>query len=282
MVNNVHYDRKKKGSLGLSLERPVGSLHLKSGLRLEPSWDLQDTSAILEKPRAYKDGRLKKPIKLVLWDRSEETYARHRNPLFDADDDRIRLGLTILALGIDAMHTIYLGLAKYIVLLILWRFLDENIFEVHQSTLDEKRKLGIRRLTSELFNWYGQRAKQFRQEKFSHLNDLKLSMLGKGDTDELKTKAAETYGLLLFCLDICLEYAHKIKHADDLYKCGSELLKVLTIMKTAGYRFTDEEKKDCEILRWVYRIPLPSLFLYFPYTTKRPKITKLNLDIIQI
>ena len=81
---------------------------LKAGFRLEPSWQLQNVGDVLKKPAKY-------PLTLTFWDRTEEEHTRHRNPIFDMESG-VKIGLTILSLSIDVMHTVYLGLAQYVVL----------------------------------------------------------------------------------------------------------------------------------------------------------------------
>ena len=50
-------------------------------------------------------------------------------------------------------------------------------------------------LRHELFTWY----RSCKNVSITRVNDLKVKMLGEPSKPVLKTKAAETYGLLLFC-----------------------------------------------------------------------------------
>ena len=56
-------------------------------------------------------------------------------------------------------------------------------------------------------------------------------MVGDDEKGPLKTKAAETFGLLLFTLELLAEFAHKVPKAAEMLECGRCLVKVLQIMK---------------------------------------------------
>ena len=86
----------------------------------------------------------------------------------------------------------------------------------------------------ELFKWYGERAKEYPEEKLSHITEVKKSMLGAEETGPLKAKAAETYGLVLFCLDLLQKHLAKIANSGLLLSCGRELVTVLNVMKRAN------------------------------------------------
>ena len=69
-------------------------------------------------------------------------------------------------------------------------------------------------------------------------------MLGASPEDEMKTKGAETYGLLLFGLDMIIKYGKKIPDSKEIWKCGQELVDALTIMKQSGCNFSERIWKD--------------------------------------
>ena len=48
-----------------------------------------------------------------------------------------------------------------------------------------------------------------RQDGLTELSDLTLKMLGSPGDQKLKTKAMETYSLLLFLLDMFIKYPHR-------------------------------------------------------------------------
>ena len=233
----------------------IEGLERGQGLRVEPTWELQDIAQIFEPPKYF-------PFPLTFWDRSAEERTRHRNPLFDVVGASVTIGLTFMNLAIDVMHTIYLGLAQYITVIILWRLLDGDSWELHTGTVEERTELGVQIMLRDLFAWYSERAAQFPNEKLTHLQTLKTSMLGESEIGPLKTKAAETYGLLLFALDAVLKHSTKIKQSKELHECGAELLKVLTIMKREGAKLSTEAYKEQQYLDAAV-IPI-TMFLFYP------------------
>jgi hypothetical protein len=85
-----------------------------------------------------------------------------------------------------------------------------------------------------LFRWYAKRANDFPDETLTQLTDLKLSMLGTRNKPHLKTKAAESYGLLLFALDLLQDNLAKIPNAKTYLTTRSEIVNILKIMKREG------------------------------------------------
>ena len=86
-------------------------------------------------------------------------------------------------------------------------------------------------LRQALFRWYAKRANDFPDETLTQLTDLKLSMLRTRNKQTFKTKAAESYGLLLFALDLLQDNLAKIPNAKTYLDAGSEIMNILEIMK---------------------------------------------------
>lgn len=223
--NKLIYDKTRQGVRGLVLKQAIPEMGVNKDDRVEPSWDLMDTGEVLTCPKDTKY-----PITITLWRRSDETRSRHRNPLFDAPG-RNQIGISTSSLALDVLHTIHLGIAQFCILEILWRAFDADVFETNIISKEDRLGAHCQMLEAQLFKWYKQRSTKYPEEKLTHLKTLKQTMLGTGPSSTLKTKAAESFGLLLFCLDFVDMHKLKIPKADLLYPCVQELLSVLAIMK---------------------------------------------------
>ena len=236
--NALKYDKRTEGVRGLVLNKSLPDLKLVVGDRIEPSWDTMDTGKLLEEPALEK-----LPLKVVVWRREYETRARHRNPIFDSSD-RVKIGVRITSFAEDVLHTMHLGIMQVYILAVLWALFEIDVFQTWIGGMEERVLASAQILQGELFKWYVKRSKTFPNEKLTHINTLKASMFGSGPQGPLKTKAAETFGLLLFVLDLLEEHKDKLSKGDILFECGKELLKVLQIMKSSGDVFTEKQYQD--------------------------------------
>ncbi len=163
-------------------ENDLPELGLQKGDRIEPSWEMQNTADAHKQPTEY-------PMAIQFWRRSEETRARHRNPLFDSPE-RPAIGINILSLALDVLHTIHLGCAQYVVLASLWALFAIDVFGTGISGMEERVAASTQLLQAALFRWYGERHTMLLSEKLTHINTLRATMFGAGPQGPLKTKAA--------------------------------------------------------------------------------------------
>ena len=163
LAGTLMYDKRlKTGSHGRCLARHFPELGLRKGMRLEPSETCPDVGNVehLNVPHAG--------LPLVFWDRSRETIARHRNPLFSRT-----LGLTIESLVADEMHTVFLGPMQDAVLAVFWRCIDANVYAVGAPLAwDVQVQLTVGRLRRELFEWYRAERQQHPEKPLYELQDL--------------------------------------------------------------------------------------------------------------
>ena len=236
LKTSLKFDRRKQGRLGLTLTNNIPELGLTKHMRLEPSWIQMDIGQVFKQNTV--------PVQFTFWTRALETKARHRNPLFDVAGG-FAIGLTILSLAADILHTVHLGIMQQFVLAVFWRILEADTWEIQTGSREELTTVGVQMLMKEYFAWFGKRAKQFPEEKLTRVNAMRKSMLGEDESGPLKTKAAETFGLLLFSLDLLLEHKNKVKDADLLHACGSELVTVLNVMRREPFELSNKGYQDC-------------------------------------
>ena len=96
VLQALRYDKRKSGSRGRALIRAIPQLGLEAGDRLEPSDALPDVADF--------DNLAYFPVSATFWSMAKQTWATHRNPLFDA-----RIGINIDILAVDILHTLSLG-----------------------------------------------------------------------------------------------------------------------------------------------------------------------------
>ena len=90
---SLHQDKRDDGARGLALDDNFPTLGLLKGDRLEPTEDILDVYCVYNF-----DESSYLPRKLHFWRRKNETYARHRCPLFDE-----QLGISNLSLALDGL-----------------------------------------------------------------------------------------------------------------------------------------------------------------------------------
>lgn len=189
----LKYNKSRDGPRGRALTADVRELGLREGDRLEPSAELLDVGRFEDLAFAG-PGDLRR---VLFWRRSNESNARHRNPIFSE-----RVGIQPeTSLTVDALHAVYLGCMKDFCRHLCWILIMGSIWRVH-STQEQIVEHGVSVLKYELRAWYRRRHRTHPREKLTRINDLTPKMLGESPTTQkLKTKAAETWGLLLFLID---------------------------------------------------------------------------------
>ena len=142
------YDLREKGSRGRSLTQTYPPLGLCKGDRLEVGYSISDLADF--------DGLFSFPATIMWWRRAKETRCRFRCPLFSA-----RIGVDCSRLAIDAMHTVYLGVAATWIADSIWMLINANAWAVPtpvpDSELYEKSALYFK---NDLFSWYRARERE--------------------------------------------------------------------------------------------------------------------------
>ena len=195
LSNLLRYDKRTSSNakLGRCLVQDVVEFGLLAGDRLEYSDVLSDVG-LLESL----DFDAQEKYEVVFWRRSRETACLFRCPLWDE-----RIGLTAdNVLCIDLLHTFHLGVLLVYVRCAIWKLLEAGAWPAREGTAAERYRNSVLQLRNELFNWYT----RFRDKTLTRLAYLTPAMLGAPSNRLLKIKAAETYGLLIFVLDVLHTY----------------------------------------------------------------------------
>ena len=192
----LEYDKRQHGSHGRSLTQSLDELKLHDGDRLEPSAGLTDVGEL---------ENLAPPASVVFWRPSSESMSRHRNPIFSTE-----LGLDpARCLTVDILHAMHLGVLKVWAKTTLWAVLLSGIYG-QRGTAEEQMIVALMALRSALMAWYKTRHQEYPNERLTRLNDLTPKMVGAPAAQCLKTKGAETYGLMKFLLSLLRMYTFRI------------------------------------------------------------------------
>lgn len=229
------YDLRPDGARGRSLTRSFPSLGLLVGDRLEPSHELRDIAKF--------DEMTGFPRLVLFWRPATETLAKHRNPLLSPS-----LGTGLGTLAIDTLHTLHLGVLKRFVMWFLWRVVDRDVYGVARAghrTADECLLLSCNALRNDLWNFYGRYHAQHPGANLSRLQDLRPSMLGTRSDPCLRTKAAETFGLLLFCADLAPKITQRLgPQGPDTAQLAAALARHMAIMDESPKTISPEAYQE--------------------------------------
>jgi hypothetical protein len=224
--HNLRFDKRRGGALGRALTVAFPALNLLVGDRLEPTPKLPDVAMF--------DSLCPEPgdtSEVVFWRRSEESLCLHRFPLWD---DVLGISAT-KTLCFDLLHTLYLGVMQGFCKLLLWKLLSAGVWGAFEGNQEEMFKVAVLCLRNELFRWYVARAKSHPNENLTRLSDFVPNMLGSKNDNILKTKAAETYGILVFMGDMTAKYAVAFGVDGPRYAEGARvLLRFVSICKGSG------------------------------------------------
>ena len=182
--------------------------HVVSGTRQPADTQIANNSVSKKMPRAHD--------------------APHRCPLMDP-----ALGITPnRSICFDLLHTLYLGPMQSWCRHVIWVLLLGGIWGILETTISEQVITGILRLRSELFSWYKERAKLFPMENLTRVADLTPKMVGTAAEPKIKTKAMETFGMLLFLIDMLVKYAGTIgDDAGRFAEAGRMLVRYVEIVR---------------------------------------------------
>ena len=227
LLEALRYDKRKDGSHGRALIRDVPTLGLRRLDRLEPSRELRDVGR-LEAIVAF-------PAQLIFWRSSAQTWASHRNPLFDP-----ALGIGLDTLGVDTLHCLHLGVYKKLVAKVFWTLLLGDAWNVAEAAggrrnQEELVANGLLGLKAELLAWYASWETAHPGIKLNRITDLNVKVLGARDACATSTKAAETRPLVLFCAVIAERHRNAIPvESAELPQAAGALARFSELVRTCA------------------------------------------------
>ena len=232
LVEHLKYDKRKHGSRGRTVMCDIPDLGIKTGDRLEVGADVVDVGKF--------DVIDSFPISCIFWRPANETLTRHRNPLFD-----FHAGISPLrSLALDTLHIVYLGIMNVYCRVAVWYLLQSPAFAGPGAT-DEALQTAVMAFAFELQEFYKTYAKAHPEEVLTRCTDFTMKMVGTRDGPKLKTKGGETFGILIFVLELLDRYKAKLDHDGiRLQRAGKAMLNIIRVWQSASRRMKTSEVQD--------------------------------------
>ena len=234
------YDKRKGGSHGRALLAPAPTLALLAGDRLEPSPRLPDVGPMFDSIAVF-------PFPVVFWRPVNATLCTHRCPLMDES-----LGITpCRSICFDLLHTLYLGPMQTWCRLAIWKLILNGVWGAARAPSAEQIILSILAMRAELFSWYKARHAAYPDENLTRVSDMTPKMIGTPNDPLMKTKAMETYGFLLFLIDMLAKYGGDVGNdAVKLQEAGQLIVRYLAILRSSPINMSaahvQERTPPCE------------------------------------
>ena len=225
-------DNTPAGARGMAMLEDLPSVGLRKSDRLEPSITC---SGILEL-----SAMTQFPVPIMFWRRSAETLMRHRNPLIN-----IALGVTICrTFTVDSLHCLYLGPMMLWCRYVLWQLLLSRLWG-QGNNLSEVVAISAAVLKNKLLAWYKVYRRANPTRNLTELSDMTVKMLGTAAEHKLKTKGAETFGLLLFLVDTLREQHGRINLGQEMLEAGQCLVDLVGVWDACDMHMPAASIQQC-------------------------------------
>ena len=211
---------------------PLGLL---AGDRLEPSPELRNIDGIFAEYAS--------DVLCTFWRPSRATLVVHRCPLWD-----VALGISApRSIGIDLLHTFYLGALNSWVQASTWTLLDSNLWGSSCATQEDKQTVSISLFKHDLFAFYQRYDHQHRDSNISRLAAVTPGMLGMGRSASrrFKAKAMETFGVALYLIEALEKYSDHVGFmGHECFVAGKLILRFIDRLKEIDVNFGVEETQE--------------------------------------
>ena len=203
------------------------------GDRLEPSEEIPNIGQSFDERTSF-------PVTATFWRLARETLTRHRNPLFCA---AIGMG-PITCLTIDILHGWHFGPMLAFVSYVLWQLVLSGIWGAFEGTNDEALTVAVICLKNDLRVFYKHFSETSPGDDLTQVRDVTVPTLGNRQRPQAKFKAAETWGILLYCKYALEKYGSRIPNQSTLIEANNALIRITRIMQQGDWVLTDAEIQD--------------------------------------
>lgn len=222
LVVALAYEKRKHGGRGLCLSSEVPEASLQTGDRLVPGPGLEDVG-LFEKLDTFL-------VAVKFWRPSVESLARSRCHVLD---EEIGIGPETHR-TVDILHCLHLGVFLTFCMFCLWSMITAGAFGPRTSQ-DDMFHTTVLVIRHELRCFYTARRKAHPNENLKLITSFKYSTLGDVNGKKLKTKWAETRGLLALLMEAC--HARLSCLGDlgaRLLEAGRALIRMMRVWDLAG------------------------------------------------
>ena len=147
-------------------------------------------------------------------------------------------------LTVDTLHALYLGVMLVFCRHCVWALIQSTAWAAC-ATQEEQLIMAVLRLRIDLNKWYKDRAQSNPHETLTRCTDISFKMVGDHAHKKLKTKGAETWGILLFVIHSLERHAACIPNAPILIEAGKCWVALVTVFDAAGVRMSGAETREC-------------------------------------
>ena len=107
---------------------------------------------------------------------------------------------------------------------VVWVVLTSNLCRGGVGTQEENIEAGLEVLRYTLTQWYKERARLHPEEELTRISKVTRKMVGESGKRKLKTKAAETWGLILFLRNLLRTHGARIPDSDSLLEAAESMV----------------------------------------------------------
>ena len=175
------------------------------------------------------------PAQILLWRRSSETSVRRRNPLL-RDPDVASYELLVA----DEMHTVHLGVYNFYVAAVFTRFVENDVYNIGGGLADHRRISSVVRLFADLMAWRKLQKYLKLEEPVYTIDALTANMFSE---DSISTKAAETWGLVPFCIEMLGRFPDLLGQR-PLWAAGQALVRYHRVTRDSPRKFSTQQFQD--------------------------------------
>ena len=238
LMRVLQYDKKKAGGKGRCLIADVPALGLEIKDRLTEESGLGDVSR-LDELNSFPG------LKLTFWRMSRETLARHRNPFFRED----LCTTPAWVLAADVLHCCHLGVMLFFCKHVVWSLLLSGVFGAY-SSIAEQVDVGCLAIRFASAGFYKRRHIASPTENVTRISRLGSKHVGSPEERTLKTKGAQTWGMLLSLLDFLEGRANEVEDGAKLLQAGRALARLVTHWDNAPWAMPTATQQAC-VDAWV-------------------------------
>ena len=217
----AEYDkRKNRSSRGLALDSDYAELGLRKGDRVEVCEgmiDAQDFENISDFP-----------ARVCFWRVGAETFAYHRNIIFNEETGILPHRSTAL----DWLHVLSLGVFQTWCNLATHLMFDDDVWGTRESNMVARLATTTNRLTSDIEKWQKLQAREGRDVTW--IGVLDSDTFGSRTKPRFQLKGAQTNWYLEYLVRVCLpERVGKVVSCDGrlLLKAGQDLFRLLSLIR---------------------------------------------------
>jgi hypothetical protein len=230
----LYFDKRTSGSRGRALRVDIPELNLQAGDRLEPSVGCPDTGAF---------EHLDLPATVVFWRTTDETLAKHRNPIFNALTD-----VTLDTLTVDTLHCFYLGVLQVHCSQVIWGLVEADVWETREAgntTAPARLQESCTRLQALLARWCRERRRSHPHEVVTDVQEVSPYILGTSREEQrLGLKGGETKTMFMFLHDVLPQHATKVEKSNHMLEASRALWRHIALLKEAPRRFSASQEED--------------------------------------